>query len=280
MAGQFEVVLVDAPPVKVVEADAVILASQVEAVLLVLRSGRTAFGAGKEAIADLQLAGARVVGAVLTDTPTWRHEAFWPPPPVPLTYIADIQGAQRPASDETPLPAIAPEADLRGACLAGADLYGAALERANLSEANLLQTFMYKANLREADLRSADMRGAILFGADLSQANLSVADLRWASLLGATLREATLFGANLKGANLTGADLRGAFLAFANLRGADLIEADLREANLYRAKWDGKTRLPDGSLWSPGANLAGITWLEQPVFEWPGDSERHILLDA
>jgi hypothetical protein len=92
-----------------------------------------------------------------------------------------------------------------------------------------------KDNLRHADLQGADLRGADLGvgkdgdeGADLSYANLRRADLR---------------DADLAGADLTGADLRNAALGKAILMGADLTGA----------RYDQKTRWPDGFTPPPEA---------------------------
>ena len=55
------------------------------------------------------------------------------------------------------------------------------------------------------------------------------------------LDSADLEGLDLSGANLTGVNLREANLALVNLGGTDLSGADLSEA-----KYDNKTKLPDG----------------------------------
>jgi hypothetical protein len=65
------------------------------------------------------------------------------------------------------------------------------------------------------------MKGAVLSDARLVEADLTQANLARSSLL----------GANLAGANLAGADLTGALLVRTDLRGA---------------RWDRRTRWPEG----------------------------------
>ncbi|MGA2504957.1 MAG: pentapeptide repeat-containing protein [Anaerolineales bacterium] len=85
-----------------------------------------------------------------------------------------------------------------------------------------------------------------LFGADLSWANLRGANLTSANLSMANLLGTSLNGANLSKANLTGACLNGADLREADLKGATLHWAALEEAKLFGAKYNQKTRWPDG----------------------------------
>jgi uncharacterized protein YjbI with pentapeptide repeats len=180
--------------------------------------------------------------------------------------------------------AILERADLRGANLAGADLRGANLAGANLDEANLSA-----ADLSGADLSGTTLSGAILRGAEIDNTTqiddkwrlvweivnqgaqgreLSGKDLEGANLSGAILSEANLERANLSGANLNGAnleeaDLNKADLRSSNLFGADLSWANLEEANLIRAKYDSRTKWPEGfdhansGAIGPGANLSG-----------------------
>lgn len=63
--AQFDLVIVDAPPVLGL-ADAALLASVVHDVMLVVESGKTRTGAAVEAIGRLHAAGANVLGATLT----------------------------------------------------------------------------------------------------------------------------------------------------------------------------------------------------------------------
>jgi len=66
ISGEADVLLVDAPPISAV-ADATILATRVDGVLLVIDSGRTRRDPGRRAADQLQRVGARVLGAVLTN---------------------------------------------------------------------------------------------------------------------------------------------------------------------------------------------------------------------
>lgn len=69
---QFDVVLVDSPPVGIV-ADAAVLAPQVDGVLLVVRAGHTRKDAAEQAKQQLQQVGARLLGAVLNDAKLDRN---------------------------------------------------------------------------------------------------------------------------------------------------------------------------------------------------------------
>lgn len=66
LAGRADMVLVDAPPVVAV-ADAAILASKVDAVLLVVQAGRAKRDYVERAKALLEKANARIIGAALTN---------------------------------------------------------------------------------------------------------------------------------------------------------------------------------------------------------------------
>jgi polysaccharide biosynthesis transport protein len=66
LAGQYDIVILDTPPVHVA-ADALILGSMANGVLLVLRAGHSERAAAQEALQRLLNVGAHVVGAVLND---------------------------------------------------------------------------------------------------------------------------------------------------------------------------------------------------------------------
>jgi capsular exopolysaccharide synthesis family protein len=66
--NQFEVVIVDAPPVLGL-ADAPLIASVCEDVVLVVESGKTRTGAAQEAVNRLRTTGAAILGATLTKSP-------------------------------------------------------------------------------------------------------------------------------------------------------------------------------------------------------------------
>jgi capsular exopolysaccharide synthesis family protein len=63
--GQFDVVIVDAPPVLGL-ADAPLIASVVNDVVLVIESGKTRTSSAQEAISRLRSAGANILGGTLT----------------------------------------------------------------------------------------------------------------------------------------------------------------------------------------------------------------------
>lgn len=64
-AGEFDVVIVDAPPVLGL-ADALLLANACQDVMLIVESGKTRTAAAMDAIGKLRAAGAQVLGATLT----------------------------------------------------------------------------------------------------------------------------------------------------------------------------------------------------------------------
>ena len=85
-----------------------------------------------------------------------------------------------------------------------------------------------------------------------------------------SLQGAYLVGADLRGALLIGADLERAYLVSADLRGAFLSCANLRGARLKAACFDDGTRLPDGTNWMPGTDMARFTDPQHPDF-WRSD---------
>ena len=143
------------------------------------------------------------------------------------------------------------KADLSWVNLGEANLGGAFLVGAKLTKANLGGAKLTKANLAWANLTSADLREA-----NLTKADLTKADLSGANLISANLCEANLTKADLSGANLTKADLHSFTVSGFNLLSAGLIEttlmvtnlrdADLSSANLSSAKYNEKTRFPEG----------------------------------
>ena len=74
VGAHMDVVLIDAPPVAAV-ADASILATRVDGVLLVVDSGRTRRDPARRAHEQLQRVGARVLGVVLTNVKAEREQA-------------------------------------------------------------------------------------------------------------------------------------------------------------------------------------------------------------
>jgi len=73
VSAQFDTVLLDTPPVNVV-TDAVILASRVEGVLLVLKSESTGIDKIKSAKKQLEMANVTIIGVVLNDVKSKRSD--------------------------------------------------------------------------------------------------------------------------------------------------------------------------------------------------------------
>lgn len=116
------------------------------------------------------------------------------------------------------------------------------------------------ANLCRSELRAADLRGADLRDLWLTAARLSQADLQRARLSRADLTDARLAGADLRAV-----DLREATLAGADLRGADLRGAVLQGADLTEARWDARTRWPEGFRPAEHPELAAMEAAPRPV---------------
>jgi succinoglycan biosynthesis transport protein ExoP len=74
MAAHFDVVVVDTPPVLAV-ADSLIVAAMADAVVFVVRAGRTDRSMAADALAQLTAVGAQVIGAVLND-PTGEAASY------------------------------------------------------------------------------------------------------------------------------------------------------------------------------------------------------------
>ena len=102
------------------------------------------------------------------------------------------------------------------------------------------------AKLAKSNLVKINLKKAKLSKAQLNNAHLGKANLAWADLNRANLTQAYLSRVNLKNANLGYANLKGANLTNANLIGANLSMADLTEAKLINAKYDSKTKWPEG----------------------------------
>jgi non-specific protein-tyrosine kinase len=67
LSGQFDLVVLDTPPLLAAAAGTASLAARVDGVLVVLRAGQTERDAAQDALQQLATVGARVVGAVLND---------------------------------------------------------------------------------------------------------------------------------------------------------------------------------------------------------------------
>jgi non-specific protein-tyrosine kinase len=75
LKARAEYILFDAPPV-LVASDATLLASKLDGVLLVIRSGHTRRDTTERAKHNLEQVGARLLGAVLTNAPRVRGERY------------------------------------------------------------------------------------------------------------------------------------------------------------------------------------------------------------
>ncbi|OPX90538.1 MAG: Tyrosine-protein kinase YwqD [Pelotomaculum sp. PtaB.Bin104] len=69
LSGQYDVVLLDSPPVVAV-TDASVLASQVDGVILVFKTGKSRIDIASDAIAQLEKANARILGVILNKVKT------------------------------------------------------------------------------------------------------------------------------------------------------------------------------------------------------------------
>lgn len=121
-------------------------------------------------------------------------------------------------------------------------------------------------------LADGSLDGATLMNANLLKVRLSDAQMRQVDLHGAILRGARLERVNFSGANLWGADLQDAGLKNVNLEGADLFQANLRGVKMIRVEFDEKTRLPDGTRWSPTTDLTRFTDEDAPSYAAVGKS--------
>ncbi len=157
------------------------------------------------------------------------------------------------------------KANLADANLYSVNLTGATLTHANLTGANLAHAVLRDVKMRQADLTRASLHETDLSAAKLVEANLTRAilyktDLRDADARRINFTRANLNQANLQNTRLIGSNFEQAVLAGTNLTGADLREVNLNKAILEgailkNARFDKRTRLPDGSLWEYGVDL-------------------------
>jgi tyrosine-protein kinase Etk/Wzc len=75
LAPRYDLVVIDSPPVNLL-ADAALLGSAADAVLLVARAGHTSMEALRHATDQLAAAGAPVVGTLLNDIDPRQHSAY------------------------------------------------------------------------------------------------------------------------------------------------------------------------------------------------------------
>lgn len=105
-------------------------------------------------------------------------------------------------------------------------------------------------------LGDGSLKNAELWNANLKSVNIWDVNLKGADLHGANLQDARMERGNLTGANLWKANLQGITMFDVTLEGADLFAANLDGATLHNVEFDERTRLPDGSKWSPAIDLS------------------------
>ncbi|MGB1288840.1 MAG: pentapeptide repeat-containing protein [Aggregatilineales bacterium] len=165
-------------------------------------------------------------------------------------------------------------ANLTGSTLNDANLTGAWLKDANLTGSTLNDANLTKALLIGVNLTGTTLNNANLMGARLEYARLMNAQMNNANLTGARLEYAGLTDANLETANLSAADLRSS-----NLSGASLKDATLQHMNLFNARYNQKTRLPDGTLWTIETDMTRFgTVMIKDEDEWFAYLHQHDLL--
>jgi capsular exopolysaccharide synthesis family protein len=94
VAPQFDVVLIDSPPVNLL-ADASLLGSAADAVLLVVRAGHTRSEALRYAMDQLTAARAPVIGTVLNDVDPRRHSGY----DGSYRYLSEVERYYHPAGN-------------------------------------------------------------------------------------------------------------------------------------------------------------------------------------
>ncbi len=159
-------------------------------------------------------------------------------------------------------------AELHDADLSGAELWGADLRKSTLAQANFTSAELWNADLTEANLKSA-----ILTNANLATANLTKANLTFAYLKGTDLTSANLSDTDLTGVNLTYSELFEANLTNANFADTDLTGADMENTVLKDARFNQRTKLPDGSRWVDCTDVLRFTDRDHPQF-WRSDDPQ------
>jgi hypothetical protein len=134
-----------------------------------------------------------------------------------------------------------------------------------LRERSLSQVQWPKAPLTGANLNKVNLMSANLFNANLNGAQMTDADLA-----GADMRKAYLIGTRLRSAHLNSAKLQEAYLVQCDLRGADLGWAILTGAKMRDVKFNGATRFPDDTYWTPETDMARFADPNHPDFWEPG----------
>jgi len=107
LTGDFDVVLIDAPPILAV-ADAAVLSTLTTGVLLVARAGQTRMQQVERAVGTIRGVGAQIVGAVLNKVPDkawngswWKHSEIRSGPSRPRPPLDEIEDPV-PPTDEAP----------------------------------------------------------------------------------------------------------------------------------------------------------------------------------
>lgn len=136
------------------------------------------------------------------------------------------------------------------------NLDGCDLTSIDLSRTSMRNKPMYSATLSEVTAFNADFHGAELVLARLNRgtfggASFRQADLKGASCVDADFRGADFVGAHCRSINLRRADLRDATmgdidLTKARLQGADFRGCVLDDACVKGARYDRRTRFPEG----------------------------------
>lgn len=137
--------------------------------------------------------------------------------------------------------------------LTGIEFNKCEMQKAKFSGMNLRSVRFCECMLQDANLENVQADGTELEGCTLNDANLYKAYLRYANLVGCELERAAMKYTQLQAADYTGANFREA-----EMHGADLTAKQdreggliLYEASFIDARFDGETKLPDGSKWSP-----------------------------
>lgn len=146
------------------------------------------------------------------------------------------------------------------------------IQNGTLRGMRMLYANLEKTNLFRGDCQEMNLGHATLTGANMVESKLCNAYLR-----NATLKDAKLMKSDLTGAKLLHADCEGTVFAGAKLRNAELIEVNFKRANLRRADltgaklmgatFDEYTILPDGTRWTPNADIKRFISTRHPDYK-------------
>ena len=143
--------------------------------------------------------------------------------------------------------------DLKDATLEGAYIHklaGAKLDNTNLHgiQSSFGQFPGRGADYSSVNLSNFDLSGSKFFSTNFTGAKFNNSNLSDAGLIASNFQDADFSGANLKNADLSSSNREET-----NLSGADLSSANLEGAKLTAARYDCKTRFPEG--FNPKAHL-------------------------